>query len=335
MQTWMRMATLAAVFVAATAARGQGIEDLTGKVEIDGSSTVAPLTIKAADLFHELCPNVSVPVMVSGTGGGFKRFTKGETDISDASRPIKAAELASARQNGVAFIELPIAYDGLTVVVHRSNDFCDQLTIAQLKKIFCADQAARRWSDVDPRWPNREIQIFSPGTDSGTFDYFKEVVAGDGAIRDDISVSEDDNQLVLGVSQTPDAIGFFGIAYYRENENKLKAVSIVNPQTNEAIAPTSQAIETGQYAPLSRPLFLYVNAKSARRPEVRLFITEYLKHADQIAADVGYVALPAEIYESARAVFQKRATGTCFLDEAGATRHGPLAEVYQDAHRRD
>lgn len=310
--------------------RGQdGLANLTGKVEVDGSSTVAPISMAVADAFLKKCPKVSVPVLISGTGGGFKRFVIGEIDISDASRPIKSAERDLAKKNGVKFLELPIAYDGLTVVVHKENSWCNQLTVDQLKKIFRADSAAKRWKDVDPSWPDREIKIFAPGTDSGTFDYFKEVVATDGAIRDDISVSEDDNQLVLGVAGTPDAIGFFGVAYYAENQDTLKAVPIVNPQTGKAVAPNDTTIESGEYAPLSRPLFIYVSAKSVRRPEVKVFVEHYLENAASLAKAVGYVALPAEAYAQAKEVLRARKTGTSFLDADGKSKHGSLRDIYK------
>ena len=245
----------------------QDLSKLEGTVEIDGSSTVAPITVEAADAFGETCPNVKIPVGVSGTGGGFKRFTKGGTDISDASRPIKFSEFEKCRENGVSFIELPVAYDGLTIVVNKENNWVDQLTVDQLKKIFRDDMKVQKWSDVQAGWPNTEIKIFAPGTDSGTFDYFKEVVVGKdkASIRDDMSVSEDDNNLVLGVANTKEAIGFFGAAYYFENTDKLKAVKIVNPK-GKAVLPSADTIESGEYAPFSRPLFIYVNSKSARRP---------------------------------------------------------------------
>ena len=251
-------------------------KSLEGTVEIDGSSTVAPISIKAADMFGDVSPKVKVPVGVSGTGGGFKRFTIGETDISDASRPIKAKEFKKCVENGIEFVELPVAYDGLTIVVSKENTWVDQLTVDQLKMIFRDDIKARNWSDVKAGWPSEEIKIFSPGTDSGTFDYFKEVMVGKekASIRDDMSVSEDDNILVNGVANTKTAIGFFGAAYYFENADKLKAVKIVN-KAGKAVGPSPEAIESGSYNPFSRPLFIYVNAKSVKRPEVRAFV-QYL-----------------------------------------------------------
>jgi phosphate transport system substrate-binding protein len=326
---WVRIQLLVVTALFTSPAVGQdGLANLVGKVEIDGSSTVAPISMAVADAFAVKCPKVSVPVLISGTGGGFKRFVIGEIDVSDASRPIKKAERESARTNGVEFHEVPVAYDGLTIVVHPANDWAKTLTIDQIKKIFRADSAAKKWSDVDPAWPAREIKVFSPGTDSGTFDYFKEVVAADGAIRDDMSVSEDDNTLVLGVSQTPDAIGFFGIAYFVENKDKLKAVPVVNPKSGQPVSPTNETITSGEYAPFSRPLFIYVNAKSLRRPEVRVFVEFYLQKAAELSAKVGYVPLPQDAYGRATQIVKDRKTGTCFIDASGNPIHGPLLEVY-------
>ena len=314
----------------------QGVKDLQGKIVVDGSSTVAPITIQADSSFRDVCPNVTVPVGVSGTGGGFKRFTKGETDISDASRPIKFGELEGCRDNGVEFIELPIAYDGLTIAVAKDNDFVDELTVEQLKKIFRADSKdrsfvnAKSWNQVNPAWPKEKIKIFAPGTDSGTFDYFKEVVIGkdDTAIRDDMSVSEDDNQLVQGIANTEGAIGFFGASYYFANQDKLKAVKIVNPDTGEAVAVSAENIESGKYAPFSRPLFIYINAKSAKRPEVKVFVNHYLDNAAELATAVKYVGLPADLYNEAKNHFQRRQVGTHFWNADGSKKSGPLKELY-------
>jgi phosphate transport system substrate-binding protein len=304
--------------------------ELQGRVEIDGSSTVFPISEATASEFYKKFPNVTVNVGVSGTGGGFKRFTKGETDISDASRPIKGKEFDAANQSGVSLVELPVAYDGLTIVVHKDNDWVDHLTVDEIKTIFNADTAAKSWSEVRDGWPNRPIQIFAPGTDSGTFDYFMEVVAGkEGSLRADMSTSEDDNVLVTGVSGSPSAIGFFGVAYYEENKDKLKAVPVINPETGGAVLPESAAIESGEYAPFSRPLFIYVNAKSLSRPEVKRFVTFYLQNAPEMAQKTGYVPLPADIYQMGLKNVRSRKTGTHYLDEGGAKREGPVTEVFQ------
>ncbi|MDG1874909.1 MAG: PstS family phosphate ABC transporter substrate-binding protein [Mariniblastus sp.] len=316
----------------------RGWKDLEGKINVDGSSTVAPITIQADASFRKLAPKVKIPVGVSGTGGGFKRFTKGETDISDASRPIKFAEFESCKKNGVSFIEIPVAYDGLTIAVSKNNDFVDTLTVDQLKKIFLADKKdksflnAKSWKEINDQWPASPIKIFAPGTDSGTFDYFKEVIVGKSgsSMRDDMSVSEDDNVLVQGIAKTDGAIGFFGASYYFSNTDKLKAVKIVNPD-GEAVEVSAANIESGKYAPFSRPLFIYVNSKSARRPEVRAFVSHYLDNAAGLAAKVQYVGLPDQITAAAKKHFKTRKTGTHFWSVTGGKatkKEGSLTELY-------
>lgn len=305
-------------------------EELTGDVEIDGSSTVYPISEAAADEFRKEYPNVNVTVAVSGTGGGFKRFSKGETDISDASRPIKLAEFEQCQSKKVEFIELPVAYDGLTIVVNTKNDWVDQLTVAQLQKIFLEKGAAKTWSDVEPSWPTEPIKIYAPGADSGTFDYFKEVVADDdGAMRSDMSVSEDDNVLVTGVANEKHAIGFFGAAYYFENKGKLKAVAIINPKTETAVLPSDTTIEDGSYAPFSRPLFIYVNVNSIKRPEIKKFVGFYLENAGELSKSAGYVALPKTVYADAQKHFEDRMAGTHYLTPDGEKRFGALPELYK------
>lgn len=322
------------VFCCATVVSGLQAQDLSklrGTVVIDGSSTVAPISTEAASMFSEISPNVSVPVGVSGTGGGFKRFTKGETDISDASRPIKWKEFQQCKENDVEFIEIPVAYDGLTIITSKENDFVDTLTVDQLKQIFRGDMMAKKWSDVDSSWPDMEIKIFAPGTDSGTFDYFKEVMVGKekATIRGDMSVSEDDNHIVTGVANTKNAIGFLGAAYYFENTDKLKCIPIVNPVGN-AVEPTPETIESGEYAPFSRPLFIYVNRKSSKRPEVKVFVKHYLDNAAEMAEAVGYVGLPDEIYESATQHFNEGITGTHFWTSDGEKAEGSLTDIYTE-----
>ncbi|MGB0599760.1 MAG: PstS family phosphate ABC transporter substrate-binding protein [Rubripirellula sp.] len=303
---------------------------LRGKVEIDGSSTVFPITEAAAAQFNKRYPSVTVNVGVSGTGGGFKRFTKGETDISDASRPIKASEFEATKAANLPFFEIPVAYDGLTLVIHKENDWVDYLTLDEIKKIFTTEGNAKTWSQVRAGWPNTEIQIFAPGTDSGTFDYFKEVVAGkSGSLREDMSTSEDDNVLVTGVSGSPNAIGFFGVAYYTENKDKLNSVPVVNPELSEPVSPTPEAIENGSYSPFSRPLFIYVNAKSFARPEVRQFVGFYLASAAKLAPSTGYVALPSSVYQEARKRCVGRLTGTHYLTKSLEKRSGSVTDVYQ------
>lgn len=308
--------------------------EIKGEIKVDGSSTVYPISEAVIAEFGKRYPNINIPLGQSGTGSGFKRFIKGETEVSDASRPIKLQEFEALKEAGIPFVELPVAYDGLTIVVHKDNTWVDQLSVEDLKKIFTVDGGAKNWSDVRDGWPEKPISIFAPGTASGTFDYFKEVVAGDdGQLRNDMSTSEDDNVLVTGVAGSPDAIGFFGVAYYEENKDKLKAVPVVNPELNKPVLPTSEAIESGEYAPFSRPLFIYVASKTLGRPDVKLFVKFYLENAPTLAGKTGYVALPADVYEAAKKVVQEKKTGTVYWTEEGEKRGGPVTEVYQDANR--
>jgi phosphate transport system substrate-binding protein len=300
---------------------------LSGSIKIDGSSTVGPITTAVAEEFRNTAPDVRVTVGISGTGGGFKRFATGDLDISDASRPIKKEELDQCKKNNIEFIELPISFDGLSIVVNKKNTWVEYMTLDDLRAIFGAGRAAKNWSDVRPEWPNKPIKIFAPGTDSGTFDYFKEEVVGkDGKIRSDMSVSEDDNVLVRGVEGDDNAIGFFGFAYYVENKDRLKVVPIDGGKG--AIAPTHQTIEDGTYAPFSRPLFIYVNKKSAERAEVKAFIEFYLKNVSKLTEEVGYVKLPQAIVDKSIANWGKLRTGTQFLNEKGDKVSGALAKVY-------
>lgn len=301
---------------------------LTGRIAIDGSSTVYPITEAVAEDFGDEHGQVRVTVGISGTGGGFKRFVVGETDISDASRPIKARELAAATEGGIAFIEIPVAYDGLSIIVNKANTWATDLTVADLKTIFLDGSTATTWKDVRDTWPDEPIKLFAPGTDSGTFDYFKEVVAGKtGAMRADMSVSEDDNVLVRGVAGNKGALGFFGCAYYFENKDKLRAVPIDGG--NGPVMPRPETIENGSYAPFSRPLFIYVSAASARRPEVKAFVEFYLTRGPALAEEVGYVKLPADIYARASKRFAAGRTGTAFLNDEGDKPSGTLAQVYR------
>ncbi len=319
-------ALVASTFVASLSF-AQDAKNLQGSIKIDGSSTVAPITTAVAEDFRESAPNIRVTVGISGTGGGFKRFATGETDISNASRPIKKEEADACRKNGVEFIELPIAFDGLSVVVNKGNTWVDALTMDDLRAIFGAGRAAKMWNEVRPEWPSEPIKIFAPGTDSGTFDYFKEEVVGkDGKIRSDMSVSEDDNVLVTGVEGDKNAIGFFGFAYYVENKDKLKVVKIDGGKG--PVEPTHATIENGTYAPFGRPLFVYINKKSAERPEVRAFIDFYLANGSALVEEVGYVKLPSAIMEKSVANFKAGKTGTQFTDAEGKKVSGPLAKVY-------
>jgi len=289
---------------------------------------VYPITEAVAEEFAAEQPRVRVTVGVSGTGGGFKRFGAGETDISDASRPIKSSELEQAQSNGIEFIEIPVAYDGLSIVVNKDNTFVDSLTVDELKKIFLDGGNVKTWKDVRASWPAVPVAIFSPGTDSGTFDYFKEVVAGkEGSIRGDMTVSEDDNVLVRGVAGDRGGIGFFGAAYYFENTDKLRAVPIDGGAG--PVSPTPETIESGEYAPFSRPLFIYVSKASLQRPEVKAFVDFYIDNAADMATEVGYVQLPSSVYAAARKAVESGRTGTRYIDESGKAVHKPVTDLYR------
>ena len=285
------------LFIASTGFAGS--PTLKGTVKVDGSSTVFPITEAVAEEFGKVKANrrVRVTVGVSGTGGGFKKFLAGETDINDASRPIKQKEIDKAKKNGVQYIELPVAYDGLSVVVNKSNTWVDFLTVAELHKIWKPGSTVKTWKDIRSSWPNQKIQLYGPGTDSGTFDYFTEVINGKSQVsRSDFTKSEDDNVLVTGVAGDKGSLGYFGFAYYVENKDKLKVVPIKQGDKNP-VPPTMTTINNGSYAPLSRPIFIYVNLKSAHKPEVREFVRFYLKQAKELATEVGYVPLPDQEYQ--------------------------------------
>lgn len=301
---------------------------LSGTVKIDGSSTVYPITEAVAEDFKKAAPKVNVTVGISGTGGGFKRFCAGETDVSNASRPIKKEEAEKAGEARIEFVELPVAYDGLSIVVNVKNTWVDHLTLDEVKKIFADGSSVKTWKDVRPAWPDKPLRIYSPGTDSGTFDYFKEVVVGSkGSIRSDISVSEDDNVLVRGVVGDEFALGFFGCAYYFENKARLKVVPI--DAGKGAIEPTHDTIEQGTYAPFSRPLFIYVNKRAMERPEVAGFVQFYLENAGTLAEEVGYVRLPQELYDRAVGHAKAKTVGSRFLLPDGTHAHGPLSEIFK------
>ena len=280
---------------------------LSGAVRVDGSSTVYPITEAVAEEFRGPAPDVKLTVGISGTGGGFKKFCVGETDINDASRPIDPKEIALCAEKGIGFVELPIAFDGLTVVVNPKNKFVDKLTVAELNAIWKPESAVKRWKDVRPTWPDEEISLYGPGHDSGTFDYFTEVINGKAKVcRSDYTASEDDNVLVQGVEGDPHALGFFGYAYYVENKQRLKAVPI------DGVAPSVETIRNGTYAPLSRPLFLYVARSAIDRPQVDAFVKFYLEHGPELVGQVGYVALPKEVNDLVAERYAKRVTGTVF-----------------------
>lgn len=272
-----------------------GTEQLSGQIKLDGSSTVYPIMEAIVEEYQAEQPNVKVSVASSGTGGGFKAFIAGETDFSNASRPIKDEEKTELESKGIDFTELRLAYDGLSVVVNKDNTWVDHLTIDELKKIWLEDGIAKKWSDIREGWPEEEIKYYSPGTDSGTFDYFDEVILEDQPIAKAATLSEDDNILVQGVTGDKNAIGYFGYAYYAENKDKLKVVPIDGG--NGPVEPTNETVESGEYAPLSRPLFTYVKNESVKKAEVADFVEFMIDNAAELSEDVGYVKLPEEEYE--------------------------------------
>jgi phosphate transport system substrate-binding protein len=307
-----------AALVAAPVAAQQRI------VKIDGSSTVYPVTEAVAEDFQkEKRQEIKVTVGISGTGGGFKKFCRGETDVSNASRPILKAEMDECRKAGIEYYELPVAFDALTVVVNPKNTFVRQLSVAELKRMWepAAQGKVTRWSQVNAQWPDQPMKLFGPGADSGTFDYFTEAVVGKSkSSRGDFTASEDDNVLVTGVSRDVNGLGYFGYAYYIENKDKLRAVPIVNDR-GQAVAPSMEAVLKGTYTPLARPIFIYVSARSLGKPEAREFVEYYVRNAAKLATEVKYVPLPAAAYTTALEHVRKGRKGTVFggVAEAGVT----------------
>ncbi len=287
-------------------------------IKVDGSSTVFPITEAVAEEFQKKNPNAKVTVGISGTGGGFKKFCAGEIDIADASRPIKLSEVELCVDNKVQYIELPVAYDGIAVIVNPKNDWVDHLTVKELKKIWepAAQGKVKKWNQIRPNWPDKEIHLFGPGTDSGTFDYFTEAIVGKGgASRGDYTASEDDNVLVQGIATDPLALGYFGVAYVEHNKDRLKLVPV--DDENDAngkgpILPEYDTVVKGTYQPLARPIFIYASKKSADKPEVREFVDFYMKNAAVLSKEVGYIALPDSAYPLAAKRFEKRVTGSVF-----------------------
>jgi phosphate transport system substrate-binding protein len=318
MQYFKPLAIAAALACAAPVGAQQQI------VKIDGSSTVFPVTEAVAEDFQKAKKQqIKVTVGISGTGGGFKKFCRNEIDISGASRPILKKEMEECKAAGIEYIELPVAFDALTVVVNPKNSFIKQLTLAELKKMWepSAQGKVTRWNQVNPAWPDQPMKLFGPGADSGTFDYFTEAVVGKSkSSRGDFTASEDDNVLVTGVSRDVNALGYFGYAYYIENKDKLRAVPIVNDK-GQAVAPSMESVEKGTYTPLARPIFIYVNAKSLGKAEVKEFVQYYMTHGASLAREVKYVPLPASAYKIAWEHVQKGKKGTVFggVAEVGVT----------------
>ncbi len=311
-------------------ATAETYDSLTGVVKIEGSSTVGPISAKAREDFNVKYPKVNVSVGEQGTSNGFASFIRKEIDIADASRPIKPAELEKCVAADIKFYELPVAYDGLTFVVNKQNEFCKRLTLDQLKKIFRADIAVKTWSELDPSWPAEKIDIFAPGINSGTHEYCMEILVGKEKITmradEQITLSEDDKQLVAGVVGEKFGIGFFGYSYYESSKSKLRAVPIVNSK-GEAIEPTALTIENGTYEPFSRPLFIYVNSNSYDRAEVAEFTTFYLKNAVEIVKQAQCIPLPVDLLEKATQIVESAATGTRYINEDGTAAHGPVREM--------
>jgi len=276
-----------------TAKTGSGSEQLSGSIRADGSSTVSPITTVASELFQEQEPGVRVTVGTSGTGGGFEKFCAGETDISNASRPIDDEEKALCEENGIEYEEFAVVNDALTVVVNKENDWVDCLTVEQLNKIWEPGSTVNNWNQVDPSFPDEPLKLFGAGTDSGTFDYFTEAINGEeGASRTDYAATEDDNVTVQGVSGTPGGMGYFGFSYFEENEDKLKALEIDGGEG--CVAPSAEAVQDGSYQPLGRPLFIYPKAESLERPEVKAFVEFYVENIDQIADEALFIPLNEE-----------------------------------------
>jgi len=321
------LATIAVISSCSNESNAAMSSSLAGKVSVDGSSTVYPITEAVAEAFREVHGRVRVNVGISGTGGGFKKFCVGNTAINDASRPIKGKEIAQAEENGIDFIELPVAYDGLTVVIHKDNTFVDRLTTAELKKIWEPGSAIKNWKDVRAGFPDLKMKLYGPGVDSGTFDYFTEAINGKArACRKDFTQSEKDDVIVNGVAGDKGSIGFFGYAYYANNQERLTAVPIKNGDS-APVTPSLTTINDGTYKPLSRPIFIYVATAAADRPEVKTFVDFYLDQAPTLVEKVGYVKLPASVYAGAKKRFADKVTGTQY--QAAENKKKTLIELYK------
>jgi len=309
------MTRFSAFILAGTLAAGPALAQAP-TVKIDGSSTVYPISEAVAEEFQKSKRGaIRVTVGISGTGGGFKKFCRGETDISDASRPILEKEMKACAEAGIRYVELPVAFDALTVVINPKNTWVKELKVEELKKMWEPGAQAKitHWNQVNPAWPNAPLKLFGAGSDSGTFDYFTDAINGkEKASRGDYTASEDDNVLVQGVSRDVNAIGYFGMAYYVENKDKLKAVPIVNKGGSKAVSPSLETVMDGTYQPLARPIFIYVSEKAMQRAEVREFVEFYLAHAPKLTKEVGYVPLLPPHYAQAKKNFASRKLGTGF-----------------------
>jgi phosphate transport system substrate-binding protein len=310
----MKLKVWSAALIAALLAKAAGAQ----LIQIDGSSTVFPVTEAVSEEFQKAKKGkVKVTVGIAGTGGGFKKFCRGETDISNASRPILKAEMETCKKSGIEYIELPVAYDALTVIVNPKNDWVKALTVPDLKKMWepAAQGKVTAWNQVRSEWPVSPLKLFGPGADSGTFDYFTEAIVGKSkSSRGDFTASEDDNVLVQGVANDRNALGYFGFAYYIENQKKLKAVPIDGGRG--PVSPSAKTVEDGTYQPLSRPIFIYVSKKSLGKPEVREYVEFYLKNGPTLVKQVKYVPLPSNAYTVGLDHVRKGKIGTVFGGEA-------------------
>ena len=313
------MLAVAGLLAAASACDGgpQDVRNATGSIKIDGSSTVYPITEAVAEEFKAAAPRVRVTVGISGTGGGFKKFCRGEIDVANASRPISESEMKAAKEAGIEYVELPICFDALTVVVNPTNTWCDTITVEELRRIWSpeAENKVTKWSHVRPEWPDEKIDLFGPGTDSGTFDYFTEAIVGKSrSSRSDYTASEDDNVIVRGIQGSKHSLGYVGYAYFAASEGSLAAVKIDwEKDTVGPIEPSTENVLAGVYNPLSRPLFIYVNKQAAAsKPHVRQFVDFYLQHAKELATEVHYVPLSDKAYAMVTERFAKLQSGTGF-----------------------
>ena len=295
--------TEATAAAAATAPAAAATAELSGKISIDGSSTVAPITSLIAEDFGNAHTGVEIPVGISGTSGGFKKFVRGELDICDASRPISESETAELKKNNIEWVELQVAIDGLSVCVNPQNDWCKSLTVAQLKALWAPDSKITKWNQLDPSWPDRDIKLFGADTDSGTFEYFTEVIVGKKkSSRSDYQQNTEDNLLVQGIAADSEALGYFGYTYYMTNSDKVRAVPISKTENAaDAIAPDLESIRTGKYAPLSRPLFIYVTKKALAQPHVAEFLKFYMSDQGQkLVAEAKAVQMSDDQLKAAR-----------------------------------
>lgn len=303
---------------------------LSGDIKADGSSTVFPIAEAVAEEFQKANPDVRVTVGTSGTGGGFKKLGAGETDMADASRPIKPSEVELCQKNSIEYIELPVAYDGLVVVVNPKNTWVESMTVEELKKLWSpeAQGSIMKWNQIRPEWPDKEIHLFGAGVDSGTYDYFTQAIVGkEHSSRGDYTSSEDDNVLVEGVARDELALGFFGLGYYEQNKDKLKAIGIDDGNDANgagAIQASLETVRNGTYQPLSRPLFIYVNKKSLDKPQVAAFVEFFLQQAAVLVEEVGFIPLPKEVTDLSLKRLKEKVTGSIF--EGGGSQVGVKLE---------